>query len=135
MDGKQRVMASRWIIVAAVIALSAVPAFAQQRVAVKNGETVELGTVYYISNCRSIMLGKPEIEVLDGPKEVELSVKEGMVIPRRYNCAKPVAGGTVVLTAKDVAEPMDSTLTYRVKYKTKDGDRQVSQVYKLSLFP
>jgi hypothetical protein len=135
MDGKQRVMASRWIIVAAVIAVSAVPAFAQQRVAVKNGETVELGTVYYISNCRSIMLGKPEIEVLDGPKEVELSVKEGMVIPRRYNCAKPVAGGTVVLTAKDVAEPMDSTLTYRVKYKTKDGDRQVSQVYKLSLFP
>jgi hypothetical protein len=135
MDGKQRVMASRWIIVAAVIAVSAVPAFAQQRVAVKNGETVELGTVYYISNCRSIMLGKPEIEVLDGPKEVELSVKEGMVIPRRYNCAKPVAGGTVVLTAKDVAEPMDSTITYRVKYKTKDGDRQVSQVYKLSLFP
>ena len=135
MDGKQRVMASRWIIVAAVIAVSAVPAFAQQRVAVKNGESVELGTVYYVSNCRSIMLGKPEIEVLDGPKEVELSVKEGMVIPRRFNCAKPVAGGTIVLTAKDVAEPMDSTLTYRVKYKTKDGDRQVSQVYKLSLFP
>lgn len=68
-------MASRWIIVAAVIAVSAVPAFAQQRVAVKNGETVELGTVYYISNCRSIMLGKPEIEVLDGPKEVELSAR------------------------------------------------------------
>ena len=133
MDGKQRVMASRWIIVAAVIAVSAVPAFAQQRVAVKNGESVELGTVYYVSNCRSIMLGKPEIEVLDGPKEVELSVKEGMVIPRRFNCAKPVAGGTIVLTAKDVAEPMDSTLTYRDK--TKDGDRQVSQVYKLSLFP
>ena len=133
MDGKQRVMASRWIIVAAVIAVSAVPAFAQQRVAVKNGESVELGTVYYVSNCRSIMLGKPEIEVLDGPKEVELSVKEGMVIPRRFNCAKPVAGGTIVLTAKDVAEPMDSTLTYRDK--TKDGDRQMSQVYKLSLFP
>jgi hypothetical protein len=41
----------------------------------------------------------------------------------------------VLLTASDVTEPTDSTLTYRVKYKTKDGDRQVSHVYKLSLFP
>ena len=73
--------------------------------------------------------------LLEGPKEVALSIKEGMVIPRRSKCAKPVAGGTLVLTAKDVAQPMDGTLTYRVKYKTKDGDRQVSHVYKLSLFP
>jgi hypothetical protein len=127
-------MTSRWII-AAVVSVAALPAVAQQRLAVKNGETVELGTAYYISNCKSIALGKPEVEVLDGPKEVALSIKEGMVVPRKYNCAKPVAGGTVLLTARDVAEPLDSTLTYRVKYKTKDGDRQVSHVYKLSLFP
>ena len=127
-------MTSRWII-AAVVSVAALPAVAQQRLAVKNGETVELGTAYYISNCKSIALGKPEVEVLDGPKEVALSIKEGMVVPRKYNCSKPVAGGTVLLTARDVAEPLDSTLTYRVKYKTKDGDRQVSHVYKLSLFP
>ena len=127
-------MTSRWII-AAVVSVAALPAVAQQRLAVKNGETVELGTAYYILNCKSIALGKPEVEVLDGPKEVALSIKEGMVVPRKYNCAKPVAGGTVLLTARDVAEPLDSTLTYRVKYKTKDGDRQVSHVYKLSLFP
>lgn len=127
-------MTSRWII-AAVVSVAALPAVAQQRLAVKNGETVELGTAYYISNCKSIALGKPEVDVLDGPKEVALSIKEGMVVPRKYNCAKPVAGGTVLLTARDVAEPLDSTLTYRVKYKTKDGDRQVSHVYKLSLFP
>ena len=120
-------MTSRWII-AAVVSVAALPAVAQQRLAVKNGETVELGTAYYISNCKSIALGKPEVEVLDGPKEVALSIKEGMVVPRKYNCAKPVAGGTVLLTARDVAEPLDSTLTYRVKYKTKDGDRQVSHV-------
>jgi hypothetical protein len=127
-------MSRRWII-AAVISLAAVPAFGQQRLAVKNGEIVELGVVYYISNCRSIMIGNPEVEVMEGPKEVTLSFKEGMVVPRRQNCAKPVAGGTLVLTVKDVAEPMDSTLTYRVKYRTKDGNRQSSVVYKLSLFP
>src|SRR5262245_52281598 len=112
-------MTPRWI-TAAVISLAAVPAFGQQRLAVKDGETVELGVVYYITNCRSIMIGNPQVEVMDGPKEVTLTFKEGMVFPRRQNCAKPVAGGTLMLTVNDVTEPMDSTLTYRVKYKTKD---------------
>src|SRR5262249_43127719 len=134
-DRGRRAMTSGWLIIAALLSMLAAPALAQQRLTVKSGETLELGTVYYVSNCRSIMLGKPEIEVLEGPKQVALAIKEGMVTPRRYNCAKPVAGGTVLLTAKDIAEPADDTITYRVKYKTKDGDRQVSHTYKLSLFP
>jgi hypothetical protein len=86
-------MTPRWII-ATVISVAALPAFAQQRLAVKNGETVELGTVYYVSNCRSVMIGNPEVEVLEGPKEVTLSFKAGMVTPRRYNCAKPLPAGS-----------------------------------------
>jgi hypothetical protein len=35
-----------------------------------------------------------------------------------------VPGGTVVVSAKEVKEVSHSKLTYRVKYKTKDGDRQ-----------
>jgi hypothetical protein len=46
-----------------------------------------------------------------------------------------VPGGKVVATAKDVKEPKEAKLTYRVKYKTKDGDRQTSKVYTISLFP
>jgi hypothetical protein len=46
-----------------------------------------------------------------------------------------VPGGKVVATAKDVKEPKEAKLTYRVKYKTKDGDRQTSNVYTISLFP
>src|SRR5216684_4018634 len=72
-----------------VLFFSCAGAHAQTRVALKSGETTELGLVYYISNCASIMVGNPEIEVLDGPPELTLSFKPGMVIPRAQNCAKP----------------------------------------------
>jgi len=108
---------------------------AQTRIALKSGESTELGLVYFVSNCASIMLGDPEVEVVEGPPELTLSFKSGMVIPRAQKCAKPVRGGTLILTAKDIDEPKQATLTYRVKYKTKDGDRQRSGVYNVSLFP
>ena len=81
-----------------------------RRLAVKNGESVELGTVYYVSNCRSIMIGLPDIEVLEGPTDVALSIREEPVLPRRQGCADKVAGGTVVLTAKNVTEPAEAKL-------------------------
>src|ERR1700692_2254922 len=96
---------------------------ALRRLAVKNGESVDLGTVYYVSNCRSIMIGLPDIEVLEGPSGVAISIREAPVLPRRQGGAAKVAGGTVVLTAKDVTEPAEAKLTYRVNYKTKDGPR------------
>jgi hypothetical protein len=108
---------------------------ALRQFAVKNGESVDLGTVYYVSNCRSIMIGIPDVEVLEGPTNVTLSIREEPVLPRRQGCAAKVDGGTVVLTAKDVKEPAEAKLTYRVNYKTKDGPRQVSHTYMVSLFP
>jgi len=114
------------------------PAFPQaniRSIAIKNGETVELGLVYWIVNCKSIVVGSPEVEVLEGPPELSLSIKEGMVLPRAQNCAKPVPGGTLLATAKDVTENKRAKLTYRVKYKTKDGERQGSSVYNVALFP
>jgi hypothetical protein len=108
---------------------------ALRRISVKNGESVDLGTVYYVSNCRSIMVGLPDIEVLEGPSGVTISIREEPVLPRRQGCAAKVAGGTVVLTAKDVTEPAEAKLTYRVNYKTKDGPRQTSHAFMVSLFP
>ena len=101
----------------------------------KSGESVELHTVYWVVNCRSVLVGTPELEVIEGPEQVTLAIKEGKVIPHRQNCANPVAGGTLVATAKDITEPMEAKLTYRVKYKTKDGDRQLGHVYSVSLYP
>jgi hypothetical protein len=106
-----------------------------RRIVLKSGESVELHTVYWVVNCRSILVGMPELEVIEGPEQVTLAIKEGKVIPRRQNCANPVAGGTLVATAKDITEPMEAKLTYRVKYKTKDGDRQLGHVYSISLYP
>lgn len=119
-------------------ALGNVEAHAQtsgQGIALKSGESVELGLVFWVSNCRSIMVGTPEIEILEGPEEVTLTLKEGKVIPRRLNCSNQVPGGTIVATAGDVKEPKQAKLTYRVKYKTKDGERQTSSIYNVSLFP
>ena len=108
---------------------------ALRQVAVKNGESIDLGTVYYVSNCKSIMIGLPVVEVLEGPSSVALSIREEPVLPRRQGCAAKVAGGTLVLTAKDVTEPAEAKLTYRLNYKTKDGPRQSSAALMVSLFP
>jgi hypothetical protein len=106
-----------------------------QNLALKNGESSELHPVYWVVNCRSIVVGTPVIEILEGPAELTLALKEGKVLPRRQNCANEVPGGTVVATAKDVTEPKQAKLTYRIKYKTKDGDRQTGHIYNVSLFP
>jgi hypothetical protein len=108
---------------------------APRRVVAKNGESIEITSVYWVSNCRSIMVGLPDVEVVEGPPQVTLSVKEEPVLPRRQGCAAKVAGGTLVLSAKGVTEPTEAKLTYRLKYKTKDGDRQTSNAYIVSLFP
>jgi hypothetical protein len=108
---------------------------AQRVIALKAGETVELHTVYWVSNCRSIMIGLPEIEILEGPPQVTLSMKADMVLPRRQQCANKVPGGILFATAKDVKEPMEGKITYRLKYKIKDGDRPRGYTLGLSLFP
>src|SRR6516225_7604670 len=107
---------------------------APQRLAIKNGESIELHPVYYVSHCRSVMIGLPEIEVLEGPPELTFSIREEPVLPRRQGCAARVPGGTLLLMAKGVTEKMEAKLTYRVKYSTKDGPRQTSSAYIVSVF-
>jgi hypothetical protein len=106
-----------------------------RRIALKSGENVELGTVYYVMNCRSVMVGKPEIEILEGPPEVKLTIREGDVVPRARGCSGKVPGGTLIATALEVKEAKIARLIYRVKYKTKDGDRQVANAYYVDLLP
>jgi hypothetical protein len=104
-------------------------------IALKSGESVEVGEVYYTVNCRSLLKSAPEVELLEGPPGVTATIKEGMVLPRVGNCAKRVPGGTLVLTAKDIEDPSYTPLTLRFIYKTKDGERKFSQVFNLSLLP
>jgi hypothetical protein len=106
-----------------------------RRISLKNSESVDLHTVYWVASCHSIMIGLPEVEVLEGPSEVALNIRAEPVLPRRQGCAGKVPGGTLVLSAKAVTESKDAKLTYRLKYKTRDGDRQTSNAYIVSLFP
>jgi hypothetical protein len=117
------------------LSVGAASAQSPSAIALKSGESVVVQSVWYVSQCRSIMIGMPEVEILEGPPELTLSVAPDKVLPRRLNCPNKVDGGTLTATAKDVQEPIHTQVTYRVKYKTRDGDRQVSHTYKVDLFP
>jgi hypothetical protein len=110
-------------------------AAAGQSLAIKNNESVPVGSVYWIANCKSILKNFIGIDVLSGPPEVTLSLKEGMVHATRQNCSKPIKGATVMATAKGVKTSSSTTLRYRVRCNTLDGERQSSHTLQLDLFP
>src|SRR5690348_2778214 len=105
----------------------------QENIALKSGESVVIGSLFYIAHCKSILIAPPEVEILEGPPELTLSVKEDMVLPRRFNCAAKVPGGVLTATAGAVTGTTHTRLTYRVKYRTKDGDRQIAHVFNIEL--
>jgi hypothetical protein len=107
-----------------------------RHIALKSGESVELRQFSFIQgNCVSTMVGTPELDVLEGPPEISVALKEEPVVRRDRGCSHPVPGGKVVATAMDVKEPKEAKLTIRLIYKTKDGTRQSANVYLISLFP
>jgi hypothetical protein len=104
-------------------------------IALKSGETVQLGSVYWNSNCRSLLTATPVAEVMEGPEELTVSVKAAMVTPRTQQCAKEQKGGLLSVTAKEVKEKKEVKLIIRMKYATKDGERQGTRFYNVALFP
>jgi hypothetical protein len=118
---------------AAFAAAAGVHAQQTRHVALKSGESTELRNYYFVQHCRSIMIGNPVLDVLEGPEELAVSLKGGMKVPQQ--CTKPVLGGTVIATAKNVKAPKEAKLTIRLKFNTKVGERQSSNVYIVSLFP
>jgi hypothetical protein len=40
-----------------------------------------------------------------------------------------------MITAKEIEDPSYTSLTVRITFKTKDGERKYSQVYNLQLLP
>jgi hypothetical protein len=108
----------------------------QESISLKSGETVEMGNLFWVVNCRSLLNGPPVAEVLEGPPEVTASVRIQNVIPRKANCAKEVPGGMLLVTApKEVKARTQGILTVRIRYPTKDGERQASREIAVTLFP
>jgi hypothetical protein len=104
-------------------------------IALKNGESVDLMPVFGERNCRSTLIAAPTAEMLEGPPEIKVTVREEMVAPRRATCKDKIKGGVVVVTANDVKARTEGKLTFRIKYKSKDGDRQTAHTYNVTLFP
>jgi hypothetical protein len=137
-------MRSNWVLLGVVLSafvstLVETPGVLAQRntprIALKSGESTDVRNYFYIVNCQSILIGQPTLDVLEGLDEVTVTLKEAMITPRGQNCAKPVPGGNVVVTAKQIDEPKEGKLTYRLKFNTKQGERQTSETLLVSLFP
>jgi hypothetical protein len=106
-----------------------------QSYALKSGESVELMDLYWVTNCRSQLTSPPEVTVLEGPPGVTASVTEDMVSARFQQCSQPIKGAKLRLSAGKVEDQSYSMMTLRIKYKTKDGDREKSMTFSLALFP
>jgi len=124
------------ISLAAAMVFTGISAQAAEVIALKSGETAEIANLFWVANCRSLLKGPMTVEVLEGPSEVTASIREQKIIPHMQNCAKPVAGGILVLTAaKEIKARTQAKLILRVKYPTVDGERQKSHDIDLTLLP
>jgi hypothetical protein len=110
--------------------------FTVREIALKNGESTELGDVYWLNtNCKSLLKSTPEVEILDGPPGVTVAINPAKVVPRNYGCSNPVSGGKLVITAKDVQDYSYTRMVLRIRYKTLEGDREHSVSINIALFP
>ena len=119
-----------------LLLLSAAPALAQEELrtlTAKSGQTIDVRPVYGELHCRSILIALPEVEVLQGPPELKLSVREDQVMPRK--CRDKIKGGYVVATVGEVKQPTEGKLNFLVKFKTKAGTRKIGYLYTVSLAP
>ena len=116
--------------------IASVSTQASEVIALKSGETAEIGNLFWVVNCRSLLKGPMTVEVLEGPSDVTASIREQKIIPHIQNCSKPVEGGILLLTAaKDIKTRTQAKLILRVKYPTVDGERQKSRDIDLTLLP
>jgi hypothetical protein len=124
------------ICLAAAMIIAGVSAQAAEVIALKSGETAEIANLFWVANCRSLLKGPMTVEILDGPADVTASIREQKIVPHALNCAKPVVGGVLLLTApKEVKQRTQAKLILRVKYPTVDGERQKGHDIDLTLVP
>ncbi len=107
-----------------------------REISLRNGESTELADVYLIgTGCHSVLKGTPEVEIMEGPPGVTAVINPAKVVPYAHSCANPVAGGKLVLTAKDVQDYSYTRMILRVNYKTAEGIRQYSEHINIAVFP
>jgi hypothetical protein len=106
---------------------------APRHIALKSGESTELRNFYFVQHCRSLMIGTPAVDILEGPEDLTVTLKEGEKVPSK--CTNRVPGGAVIATAKEVKTAKEAKLTIRLKFNTRIGERQSVSSFLVSLFP
>jgi len=110
--------------------------FSVQEIALRNGETVEFGDVYYVgTDCRSLLTDAPEVEILDGPPGVAVTIRRAMVVPRADGCGRSVLGGKMLISASDIEDYSYTRMVVRFTYRTLSGNVRRSQHINVTLFP
>lgn len=108
---------------------------ADAEISIKSGESVDLGPVYWVEGCTSLLITVVGVDFLEGPPGITLSVRREDVLPQRPGCSNKVNGGVVVASVKDVPVPAHGTLRYRVRYKTQNGTNQSTHSAQMSVYP
>jgi hypothetical protein len=112
------------------------PACAQDgSLTARSGQVIDVRPVFRQINCRGTLVARPEVEVLQSPPELTLSIKDEMVEVPGANCPAKVKGAMVVVTVGQIAQPMQGRLIFRVKYKGKYRESQTGHAYDYSLSP
>jgi hypothetical protein len=107
-----------------------------EAIALKAGETQDMGNLFWVAGCKSLLVGPITAEILDGPAGVTVTINQQKVIPRKLNCANEVPGGRLIVHAPDeVKEKTQGSLIVRMKYPTKDGERQQARTISVTLVP
>ncbi len=101
----------------------------------KAGESADLNPVYWVRNCHSLLKSFIGVDVVEGPPNTELTIREESVLPVRQGCPNRVAGGMVVLKVKADAAKFDGAIKYRVRYNTEEGEKQSSHSRSVSILP
>lgn len=105
-------------------------------VALKSGESTELGQIYYIGvNCQSLLQAPPGVEILDGPPGVTAAIREADVVPLDVGCSSPVPGGKLVISANTIADYSVTRMVLRILLKTILGDKEYSRNVNITLLP
>jgi hypothetical protein len=110
-----------------------------QLFSIRSGETLPLRTFtwFRLTTCEPLFLDFEKFDVLEGPPELSLQFEPGKVhaSTATRDCPNPIKGGTILLTAKDIAEKKEAIFTFRVHLRTKEGPRQSTLRYNVLLFP
>jgi hypothetical protein len=106
-------------------------------VAIRSNETVSLRIINWVTthDCESQLVSVDGVEVLEGPSDIKVEFRPRKVLATSAYCRKEVDGGEVVAIAKQIKQKFEAGLVFRVLLTTKTGPAQITQSYRLLLFP